>query len=325
MSRPVIDAYISKFRNRENIFRYNLDLYQCENINKLYYYTSISTLENIISKENIWLSNSKYLNDSTEINYTSSLIYNICEKYLNEHRKFDKLFKENIEILLHTIDIELRDTYILSLTENKDSLALWSNYSNYDGYNLAFNCDYFQNIFTEKKYRFINKEENSILLNEGEDFLWYFGEVIYNKEHQQNIIKERIEFLYNFYKRFYEFKDEEDFKCLIVYVLYNIAYISTFFKDESFKEEQEHRLVFRIINKNIKKQIVKHRISNRVFIPYIELDLNENRREGNLPIEKITIGPKNDLDIAEMGLRSFLESEGYYNIVIKKSKIPLRY
>ncbi|MGO5067174.1 DUF2971 domain-containing protein [Clostridium sp. LCP25S3_F8] len=325
MSRPVIDAYISKFRNRENIFKYNLDLYQCENINKLYYYTSISTLENIISKENIWLSNSKYLNDSTEINYTSSLIYDICEKYLNEHREFDKLFKENIEILLHTIDIELRDTYILSLTENKDSLALWSNYSNYDGYNLAFNCDYFQNIFTEKKYRFINKEENSILLNEGEDFLWYFGEVIYNKEHQQNIIKERIEFLYNLYKRFYEFKDEEDFKCLIVYVLYNIAYISTFFKDESFKEEQEHRLVFRIINKNIKKQIVKHRISNRVFIPYIELDLNENRREGNLPIEKITIGPKNNLDIAEMGLRSFLESEGYYNIVIEKSKIPLRY
>ncbi|MGO5094077.1 DUF2971 domain-containing protein [Clostridium sp. LCP25S3_F10] len=325
MSRPVIDAYISKFRNRENIFKYNLDLYQCENINKLYYYTSISTLENIISKENIWLSNSKYLNDSTEINYTSSLIYDICEKYLNEHREFDKLFKENIEILLHTIDIELRDTYILSLTENKDSLALWSNYSNYDGYNLAFNCDYFQNIFTEKKYRFINKDENSILLNEGEDFLWYFGEVIYNKEYQQNIIKERIEFLYNLYKRFYEFKDEEDFKCLIVYVLYNIAYISTFFKDESFKEEQEHRLVFRIINKNIKKQIVKHRISNRVFIPYIELDLNENRREGNLPIEKITIGPKNNLDIAEMGLRSFLESEGYYNIVIEKSKIPLRY
>lgn len=325
MNTRVIDAYISKFKNRENIFKYNLDMYQCKNINKLYYYTSISTLENIISKENIWLSNSKYLNDSTEINYTNNLIYDICEKYLNEHKEFDKLFKENIESLVHTIDIELGDTYILSLTENKDSLALWSNYSNYDGYNLAFNCDYFQNIFTEKKYRFINRDEESILLNEREDFLWYFGEVIYNQEYQENIIKERIEFLYNLYKRFYKFKDEEDFKCLIVYVLYNIAYISTFFKDESFKEEQEHRLVFRIINKNIKKQIIKHRISNRVFIPYIELDLSENRREGNLPIEKITIGPKNNLDIAEIGLKSFLESEGYYNINIKKSKIPLRY
>ena len=83
--------------------------------------------------------------------------------------------------------------------------------------------------------------------------------------------------------------------------------------------------MFRVINKNIKKQIVKHRISNRVFIPYIELGLNSNRKEGNLPIEKITIGPKNNLDIAEMGLRSFLESEGYYKIIIKKSKIPLRY
>lgn len=42
-------------------------------------------------------------------------------------------------------------------------------------------------------------------------------------------------------------------------------------------------------------------------------------------MEKITIGPKNNLDIAEMGLRSFLESEGYYKTTIKKSKIPLRY
>ncbi|MDU4599764.1 MAG: DUF2971 domain-containing protein, partial [Clostridium sporogenes] len=133
MSKPIIDTYIDRFENKEKIFRYNLDLYQCKSINKLYYYTSISTLENIISKENIWLSNSKYLNDSTEINYTNNLIYDICEKYLNENEEFDEFFKENIEILLHTIDMELGDTYILSLTENKDSLALWSNYSNYDG------------------------------------------------------------------------------------------------------------------------------------------------------------------------------------------------
>lgn len=325
MSKPIIDTYISRFENKEKIFKYNLDLYQCKNISKLYYYTSISTLENIISKENIWLSNSKYLNDSTEINYTNNLIYDICEEYLNGNEEFDKFFKENIEILLHTIDMELGDTYILSLTENKDSLALWSNYSNYDGYNLAFNCDYFQNIFTEENYRFIDKNKNSIFLNEGEDFVWYFGEVIYNKEHQENIIKERVEFLYNLYKNFYEFKEDDDFKSLIVYVLYNIAYIATFFKDESFKEEQEHRLVFRVINKNIKKQIVKHRISNRVFIPYIELGLNQNTKEGNLPMEKITIDYKNNLDIAEMGLRSFLESEGYYKTTIKKSKIPLRY
>lgn len=95
------------------------------------------------------------------------MIYDICEEYLDGNEEFDKFFKENIEILLHTIDMELGDTYILSLTENKDSLALWSNYSNYDGYNLAFNCDYFQNIFTEENYRFIDKNKNSIFLNEG--------------------------------------------------------------------------------------------------------------------------------------------------------------
>ncbi|WP_251859959.1 DUF2971 domain-containing protein [Clostridium sp. Marseille-Q2269] len=325
MNKPVIDTYINKFKNKENIFRYELDLYQCKNINKLYYYTSISTLENIISKENIWLSNSKYLNDSTEIDYTNNLIYEICNGCLNGEKEFDELFKQNMDILLNTIDIELRDTYILSLTENTDSLALWSNYSNYDGYNLGFNYDYFQNIFKEKKYRFIDKNEKSIFLNEGEDFVWYFGEVIYNKKHQQNIIKERVEFLYKLYESFYDHKADKDFKSLIIYMINNIAYIATFFKDESFKEEKEHRLVFRIINKDIKKQIVKHRISNRVFIPYIELRLNSNAEGGNLPIEKVTIGPKNNLDIAEMGLRSFLESEGYFKIIINKSKIPLRY
>ncbi len=30
MSKPIIHTYISRFENKEKIFKYNLDLYQCK-------------------------------------------------------------------------------------------------------------------------------------------------------------------------------------------------------------------------------------------------------------------------------------------------------
>lgn len=55
-----------------------------------------------------------------------------------------------------------------------------------------------------------------------------------------------------------------------------------------------------------------------------------------MPIDEITVGPKNNLDIARNGIKLFLHSQGYNTafddsdkkrgkIYIKKSEVPLRY
>lgn len=321
-----IKEYTNKFKKDRKFFAENLSIYQDKKPEILYYYTSISVLDNILKNETLWLSNSKYMNDSTEINYTKELIHNICDEFLDLHSNFDKFFKKTIDNLLNNMDKDLGDTYILSLTTNRDSLALWSNYSDYDGYNVGFNSEKLRGMFDKRYYYFKDKHERPIQIND-EDFLFDFGEVIYKKDCQQKILKERILFLYNIYKDYYDFIDSREFKVLVACVMYDISYISIFLKNPSFKEEEECRIVFRFINNELKNRVVNHRISNRVFIPYIKLSFKkiDHKNYRNIPIKSITIGPKNNLDIAEIGLMSFLESEKYRNLNIGKSNIPLRY
>lgn len=67
----------------------------------------------------------------------------------------------------------------------------------------------------------------------------------------------------------------------------------------------------------------KCRISNGVFIPYVELPLIH--KNGISAIKSITISPKNNLDIAEKGLKYFLEINRLKDAEIRKSEIPYRY
>ncbi|OLP66057.1 hypothetical protein BACPU_11440 [Bacillus pumilus] len=94
-----------------------------------------------------------------------------------------------------------------------------------------------------------------------------------------------------------------------------INYISIFFKDECFSQEEE----FRIAIFNI--ETYKCRISNGTFIPYIESKFDKKAVSG------VSIGPKNNMDINLEGLRKFLKlvDIDISPDEIKKSRIPYRF
>lgn len=61
------------------------------------------------------------------------------------------------------------------------------------------------------------------------------------------------------------------------------------------------------------------RVKNETLIPYIKAPMK------NLDsLKAVLIGPKNNSDIAEKGLKCFFRNQKM-NIEIQKSKIPLRY
>ena len=89
----------------------------------------------------------------------------------------------------------------------------------------------------------------------------------------------------------------------------------------------EYRISFTTLDNDI-SNIVKFRICNGVFIPYIEVKFSfENQHDHKIPLKSITIGPKNNIDIAHEGLRNMLDTLKYEtkDIEIAKSLIPLRY
>jgi len=316
-----------------------MDIYKGEEIQKnlenkndqrdiIYYYTSVFALKNILENETLWFSSGKYMNDSTDLNYSIGLIREISEEILVSEREKccdnglemyekDVFFKKKVELLIEKIDNKLNNVFLLSTSKNKDSLTLWANYSTHDGYNIG-----------------MEKTKMKSMIEGTEKFSIFCYDVIYDQKKQNEIIRKYISILYNDLRPKYLLEKDREARDyvngeIIESIADQLSIYSIFIKNPSFKQEEEYRIALVNLKDKDIRDILKFRISNGVFIPYIEVKFNdsENSEVRSLPLKEVTIGPKNSLDIAEYGLKNMLEMENYNidKIAINKSSIPLRY
>ncbi|KMK70229.1 hypothetical protein ACJ64_12985 [Bacillus safensis] len=267
---------------------------------EVFHYTNIYGLDGILRKGDFWVSDADFLNDKNEIKYTFELskeiFPSICkERGLSEEklRDYTELFNANIRSMFET---NKNNFYSLSFCINPDSNLLWANYSQNDGYCIAFDL-----------YEF-NKS-----LNRNENFTPVPGYVIYDNLEQIN----KLEKLLNDIIDIFEEGTHLDSKLPSVFTA--LEFYSLFFKDKCFSQEEEYRIIF---YPKGNKEIYKCRISNGAFIPYVETEFDTGSVIG------VTIGPKNNMDINSEGLYKFLhqiKEFDYSKVKIGKSKIPYRF
>lgn len=329
----------------DNIHKWIFELVKSSNNeDNIFHYTNANSLQNIITNKSLWVTKSDFLNDKTEYKYAINLINNVTEKY-----NYNNLESCTIYNLKNEVKANLRRSFIFSLSTNCDSVNLWANYSKYDGYNIEFN--------SEKLHHKIHNGEICVLGNDIDknhnpqkykvdridehdgSVKFYHGKVIYDEKKQLEVIKDTFNHLDKLYLDYHNFSKELDvideinltektyeFTHIVAGILSGYVQL---FKNKVFELDQEYRLLFNIKSKT---NAIKYRTFNGVFIPYIDVRFEEdlNHYKG-LPIKGITVGPKNNLDIAQKGLKSFLGSQGYHfknndnDIYVKKSDIPLRY
>lgn len=113
----------------------------------------------------------------------------------------------------------------------------------------------------------------------------------------------------------YKELSERTYATILLGSLELVNYISIFFKDICFAQEEEFRLAIRNI------ETYQCRVSNGTFIPYIESKFDKKAVLG------VSIGPKNNMDINLEGLRKFLKlvDIDISSDEIKKSSIPYRF
>ena len=287
----------------------------------LYHYTNAAGLLGILQNESFWVSKSNFLNDFSEISYINTVIENICkDMFTDEHELITGMILKMVHFKYFGKSM-YQKYYILSLTENQDSLALWSTYSNFFGYNIGLEGSDLVQI--------MSNSQNTTPLG-------IHGKVIYDKAIQYQIIKDeinktKIPLLYN---KYLESSNSE----LIPQLTHEIDSITNvlceygvFFKDPLFCQEEEYRIVFfHSMNMHLSPKLnpeIKFRDRNGIIIPYIEVPMTNNK--GYLPVKEIMIGPKNNIDIAEQGLEFFLYMLGIKRVMkqvtIVRSGIPLRY
>lgn len=287
----------------------------------LYHYTSGESLKGIIEDEELRITKSEFLNDKGEIKYTHSTILKIIDEFMasnpsEEEDGFKSLIERGIDE-----EVFLADSYVMPFSTNKDSNLLWSNYANNDGYNIGFRYPDIEEILNlninGSKDKFL--DQGAVVLS---------NNVIYDEDKQKEYLSREIICMYKIYIYCKKNEQLDKFFEYISKNKVNIFLHSLFFKASCFKQEEEFRIVIMPGNKEKSANSLKCRFTNGVFIPYFKSSIiNNSSGKIRLPIESITIGPKNNLDIAENGLRYFLNLNclDEESVKIKKSNIPYRY
>jgi hypothetical protein len=144
------------------------------------------------------------------------------------------------------------------------------------------------------------------------------GYVMYGRQEQEEVL---VDLLMETFGLVEQYEMDEIKKALPDHFFSLIASCAVFFKAPAFKSEEEYRIAL-MIRKSSEQQVVQFRAQNGVIIPYIAVDF-----QAKLPINHITIGPKNNVDIAKSGMEHYLKWKGYdmEQVTISKSVAALRY
>ncbi|MDT8715532.1 DUF2971 domain-containing protein [Clostridium sp. 19966] len=290
----------------------------------LYHFTTYEAITNIFKGGSIYVGRAHDMQDKEEIKYC----YNIAESILESY-PYDKEF---INLVLSRIKDdnlifnEMRH-YILSFSKNEDNFSTWKNYSKSHGVIIKVLYENVKNInnnlyFKNCHGKVINFNETPLNCSIYGDF----GNVVYEIKKQERILREEIDKFYIFYKQYSTSQYREYFKNLFNLLVFRIKLISPYFKNASYENEDEFRLVYTLYGNDHSDAGIE---INRGFEgkkkSYIELvfhDLKQAHIDNILGIEEILLS-EDEYQIRNKNIKEILKHSEYKNYIKIKEKIFL--
>lgn len=269
----------------------------------LYHYTKSNGINGIINHNCFWATKSDFLNDPNEFSHIQRILAQVCQETIRDTALREMFLHDSI----YAGTEKKREYFVLSFSNCRDSITMWSEFGNKTGYNIGFSSN-----------RIIARIEEAAEIA-------YHGLVVYQTKQQMQLIRKNLcSYLPNLLRLPLEgilklgSQNPQD-------ALYQKAcrkfrrtaeVYAMFFKHEGFAEEQEYRFVF----KRQKDTMVQFRAKDGFMLPYIEIPLSGQ----NLPIEEIIVAPQNHIDLAKSGMEYMLHAKGY-QAAVSLSNIKLRY
>lgn len=272
----------------------------------LYHYTKSNGVNGIIHNNCFWATKSDFLNDPKEFNHIHNIITSICEETISNLEWREMFLKDVIEEQA-LISGGKKDYFVLSFSQRRDSITMWSEFGNRTGYNIGF--------------------QSGLIIERIEEYnqIDYHGFVIYDPDEQKKIVKrimnsylaEEMDMSFNeILKLGSRDRKNSIYRKACQKFQRMTAVYAMFFKNEAFQEEQEYRFVF----KKQKDTEVLFREKDGFMIPYIKIQLSGKA----LPVQEIVVAPQNHIDLAQKGMEYMMLEEGY-KVKVVLSNIKLRY
>lgn len=283
----------------------------------------------------------RFMNDRSEHLF---FIKRLLE-YMEKHRKEYPFCNEVVNELLlkkHTIEdyitlrvnrIEEPESELISyrtsrhflfcMCKDNDSLHMWNYYvhnGNYQGYSIGIKIYDFLKCFD------ISNEDKQ------DPIRFYCGDVLYKQKKQE----EEIEILLNSIEEISQTisKVTDSYLVIQIAMTYLWSYIECcglFYKDESFSDEKEYRIVIQydapLANSTIpsyfetNKQKIQYSYFERngIIVPCLLVPLAKEA------VKQITMAPMLEGQIATASIHDFLETNDYVEVEVKQSAVPIRY
>lgn len=275
----------------------------------LFHYSSLKGLHGIVTSKSIWATHYMFLNDSTEYTYGIGLAKNMLKKVIKEESKnfCCKLSSDEIRGIEDCANyIENVPVFVSSFCEDGNLLSQWRGYTGVEGVSIGFDF--------------------SKLADKIEFQGFYLTKCIYKKEEQLEMINR----LWDDSKNETKITGDKDAKNINTYLV-NVALnflgkcmlFSPIFKDESFSEEKEWRLISNSFRFNKSDDRIKFRIEKSAIVPYVEFKLK--RENEPLSFSEIILGPslRNSM-LSKFSVMGFFYANDVDCRNIKYSKIPYK-
>ncbi|KXS42774.1 MAG: hypothetical protein AWU59_1465 [Methanolobus sp. T82-4] len=270
----------------------------------IYHYCSMESFFGIITTKNIRLSNAYKTNDSAELEW----IFSIMNKSMS--KEFDNEF---INLLRNSYNAWLEmhfRPHIACFSKDGDLLSQWRAYSNNGkGVSIGFNRKYFEAI------KMLDNKEFQI------------SDVVYDYKEQEELLRnlfssigyENLNKIKEIYLKRGATRSLDETILVSALLKFGMK-----FKNETFSEEKEVRLIHGFDEIVAEPDIFEHRVTSDDLISFVEIPID--LESDYLPIKEIILGP--NCKVNPKSIHHFLERNLFVKSIgidIKKSSSSYRY
>jgi hypothetical protein len=263
----------------------------------LYHYTDQTGLLGIVQNGELWATKIQYMNDATELR----LIFKFVDEKLDAEERIsaDSSVRKIVCEHLRRFTQALKDVNVCAICfcENGDLLSQWRGYSKGGfGYSLGFKSQRLKNFMKE-------------------DFI--LSQCIYDRTTQSRIIEEICDHFLQC--------PIADLSRTFEQFMFTILECGAFFKDRSFSEENEWRLVSPPLNPSQ----LHFRPGKSMITPYCKLSI-VNDYAADTPIDHTIVGPCPHIELSASAVKVLLfkETVGFpppgVVPLVRGSEIPYR-
>ena len=292
----------------------------------VFHYTTAEGLYGIVESGQLWATDARYLNDSSEVEYGREVLESVLRRWVQQNsgdRSFGAaLLRRLFETCNGPRATERSSIFVVCFCEKPSLLGQWRAYSQTGGYSIGFSC-------TPSMEQQFSRPAESCEMK--------FVKVIYERKTQEEILWQLITAILNaanapeFADQFAQLPPARKESLIDVnsFILHeSLERTIAGLKNEAFAEEREWRL---IIRENLvfvsmedppaeNRPKLAYRISRGLLIPYVKLVPSNGPL---LSLRSVRSGPTLDRTRAELSVKAFLENHGYKDLKFEGADIPV--